>query len=211
MLSACTEARPAITDTVPIADSTLVPSTEATDSDPARAALLAYARNPRVLLSEAGTAAEEVRSARMHFYRQERLGLFDRLRPIERIEALYRADPHSVYFRWLDEDTSLSECAYVADRNNGKVLLKNRKGLFGGPGSVTALAPELAVTFKQAKMPITEFGPREVSAAVDRSHRGCRGDGRGIRTTRRYAHRRTGKRVLLPLAIAFSNRRSISR
>jgi len=40
--------------------------------------------------------------------------------------------------------------------------LLNRKGLFGGPGSVTALNPELAVVFKQAKLPITDFGPREV-------------------------------------------------
>jgi len=134
----------------------------------AREQLIAYALAPRELLADAAMAAEQVQSARLTFFRQERLGLLQRLQPLEEIAARYRAQPHSVYFEWITEDTPLAACAYVADQNDGKVLLLNRKGLFGGPGSVTALNPELAVVFKQAKLPITDFGPREVLGKLKR-------------------------------------------
>ncbi len=130
--------------------------------DKGRERLLNYARDPVSLLNDAQAAAQQVQTARLTFFRQERLGLLQRLQPMEEIAARYRAEPHSVYFEWITDDTPLSACAYVANENDGKVLLLNRKGLFGGPGSVTALNPELAVVFKQAKLPITDFGPREV-------------------------------------------------
>ena len=134
--------------------------TDSPDSD--RDRLLKYARQPRQLLADAQTAAEGISAARLTFFRQERLGLLQRLQAMEEIAARYRAEPHSVFFRWITTDTPLSACVYVANQDDGKVLLLNRKGLFGGPGSVTALNPELAVIFKQAKLPITDFGPREV-------------------------------------------------
>ncbi len=130
--------------------------------DKRRERLLNYARDPVSLLNDAQVAAQRVQTARLTFFRQERLGLWQRLAPLEEIAARYRAEPHSVQFEWVTEDTPLSACAYVAGQNDDKVLLLNRKGLFGGPGSVTALNPELAVVFKQAKLPITDFGPREV-------------------------------------------------
>ncbi|MCB9855048.1 MAG: DUF1571 domain-containing protein [Phycisphaerales bacterium] len=127
-----------------------------------------WADNPRRLLNEAFRAAAAVESARMTFHRQERLGLFKSLQPAERMVALCRESPFSVLFTWLDDDSEFSQCLFIEAANDGAVLLYRRKGLFGGSGGVVAFPPELGVVFQKAKLPITEFGPRRVMAALHR-------------------------------------------
>lgn len=120
----------------------------------------------RGLLDAAMSAAEGVRSARMEFHRQERLGIFQSLKPAERMIALCRESPFSVLFTWLDDDSEFSQCLFIEGANENRVLLHRRKGLLGGPGGVVAFPPALGVVFQKAKLPITEFGPRRVMAAI---------------------------------------------
>lgn len=122
--------------------------------------------DPQHLLDEAFRAAAAVTSARMTFHRQERLGLFKSLKPAERMVALCRETPFCVMFTWLDDDSEFSQCLYIEGANDGAVLLHRRRGLLGGPGGVVAFPPKLGVVFQKAKLPITDFGPRRVMAAL---------------------------------------------
>ncbi|MBN2561372.1 MAG: DUF1571 domain-containing protein [Phycisphaerae bacterium] len=98
----------------------------------------------------------------IHFQRQERLGLFAELRPVENIFAEYRDEPFSVRFTWLDEDSEYRQCVYVEGEHGNNVVLLPRRGIFGLPTSEQQLAPSLAVVFGKARNPITDFGPRRL-------------------------------------------------
>lgn len=118
------------------------------------------------LLREAMAAAKKVKTVRMEFHRQERLGLLRSLQPEESMIALCRESPFSVLFTWLTPDSELSECLYVEGANNGMVQLHRRHGVFGGEGGVVMFPPAMAVVFQKAKLPITDFGPRRIMAAL---------------------------------------------
>lgn len=115
--------------------------------------------DPVVYLEHRLAACRQLRSYCAVLYRQERLGgLFRQLRPVEKVLALYRAEPLSVRFVWLDEDSRYLESAYAADHNDGQQLILERHGLFGGEGNLLKVDPALAVTLGEAKYPTTDFG-----------------------------------------------------
>ena len=106
-----------------------------------------------------------------HFQRQERLGLFSELKPVENIFTEYRDKPFSVRFTWLDDGTDYEyqQCVYVEGKHHDKVRLLPRIGLFGLPPSVQEFAPKLAVIFGKTRNPITDFGPRRLmERTIDR-------------------------------------------
>lgn len=103
-----------------------------------------------------------VKTLRMKFQRQERLGVFGELRPIEHITAEYRDDPFSVHFTWTDQASDYLQCVYIEGENDNRVALLPRKGPFGLPPRVGNYDPQLGVTFAKTRNPITDFGPRRL-------------------------------------------------
>lgn len=118
------------------------------------------------LLHESLTEAKKLKTLRLNFVRQERLGLLRELRPKEDINADYRDEPFSVRFTWNDADSEYRQCVYVHGREDNKVLLLPRKGLLGLPASVQKYPAEFAVTFQKARNPITDFGPRRMMERI---------------------------------------------
>lgn len=118
--------------------------------------------DPVRFLEETLAKSRKLGQFETHFQRQERLGLFAELKPLENILAEYRDDPFSVRFTWLDGDSEYKQCVYVHGENDNKVLLLPRKGLFGLPPSIGKYAAKLAVLFGKTRNPITDFGPRRL-------------------------------------------------
>jgi hypothetical protein len=117
------------------------------------------AADPVAYLEDRLEACRKLHSYTTVLYRQERLGqLIPQLRPIEKVLALFRAEPLSVRFIWLDEGSKYLESVYVVDQNDGKQLILERRGLFGGKGNLWTVDPQLAVALAEAKYPTTDFG-----------------------------------------------------
>lgn len=120
-------------------------------------------------LKKSLAATRDLKQFTCEFWRQERLGPLDQLRPAERIRAEYRPIPLSVRFTWLNENSEYRQCAYVQGNNDDKVLLLPRLGLLGLPPTVQRYPPAWAVVFGKSKFPITDFGPRRLmEKTVDR-------------------------------------------
>ena len=118
--------------------------------------------DPVRFLEQTLAKTRQLETLRMKFQRQERLGMFGELRPIEHIAAEYRDVPFSVHFTWTDEGSDYLQCVYVEGENGNRVALLPRKGLFGLPPSVGNYDPQLGVTFSKTRNPITDFGPRRL-------------------------------------------------
>lgn len=104
--------------------------------------------------------AREVKTARLKFQRQERLGLVPELRPAEHMDIEFREEPFSIRFTWTHENSEYIQAVFVKGRNDDKVALLPRKGLFGGKPSVVSYPVNFAVVFGKSKKPVTDFGPR---------------------------------------------------
>ncbi len=120
-------------------------------------------------MKESLAATDGLQRFTCEFWRQERLGPLDQLRPAERIRAEYRRQPLSVRFTWLNEDSEFRQCAYIKAKYDEKVLLLHRSGLLGLPQSVQKFPPTWAFLLGKSKFPITDFGPRRLmEKTVDR-------------------------------------------
>ncbi|NLX15047.1 MAG: DUF1571 domain-containing protein [Phycisphaerales bacterium] len=89
------------------------------------------------------------------FYRQEKLG---QLQPMEKMNAKFRRDPFSVKFEWDDPNANYAESVYVHGENDGKLLVRERKGVLFLPPAVRVVAPDFSVKIGKSKNPITNFG-----------------------------------------------------
>ncbi len=119
--------------------------------------------DPVVFLRESYAAARKLDSFSTGFTRQERLGILGgQLKPIEHMIAEYRADPLSIRFTWTDEDSEYLQAVYVDGKNDSKVRLLPRYGMFGLPGSAQDFPPHWAVLFNKSKFPIMDFGPKRL-------------------------------------------------
>lgn len=118
--------------------------------------------DPVAFMERSLAETRKLQAFRLNFVRQERLGLIPVLQPIEHIDAFYRDDPFSVKFTWKDVESEYDQCTYVHGQNDNRVALLPRKGLFGAKPSVSNYSPEMAVAFKKARNPITDFGPRRL-------------------------------------------------
>lgn len=124
------------------------------------AEIAAITADPVMFLNKSLAEARKVRSARLQFQRQERLGLVPELRPSEKMRCEFREEPFSVRFTWTDEKPEYLQAVFVKGTNDDKVSLLPRVGLFGTKPSVVAYPADFAVTFGKSKKPITDFGPR---------------------------------------------------
>lgn len=127
-------------------------------------------KDPEGFIRSSLVEARKLRQYTMHFQRQERLGgLIKSLQPVENMHAEYRDQPFSVRFTWLDEESEFLQCTYVDGREQNKVCLLPRRGLFGTKPSVQKYPPDYAVTFNRTRNPITDFGPRRMlERTIDR-------------------------------------------
>lgn len=116
--------------------------------------------NPLAYMNQSLVEARKVRSAKIKFQRQERLGLVPELRPVEHIDTNFREEPFSVRFTWTNDNSQYLQAVYIQGQNNNRVALLPRKGLLGLKPSIASYPVEFAVTFQQAKKPVTDFGPR---------------------------------------------------
>jgi hypothetical protein len=116
--------------------------------------------DPVAYMNKSLVEARKVKTARMNFQRQDRLGLVPELRPLERMRTDFRETPFSVRFTWIDKDSEYLQAVYVEGTNDNKVALLPRTGLFGGKPSVVSYPVNFAVAFGKSKKPITDFGPR---------------------------------------------------
>lgn len=135
------------------------PTNATAASDPA--ALLAA--DPVKFLQESVKRSRQFEGYKTTFIRQERLGLFKKLMPIENIAADYRAEPLSVRLTWTDPKSEYAQCVYIAGREDGKVLTLPRNGLLGGKPAVDKYPPEFGITFGKTRNLITDFGPRRMA------------------------------------------------
>jgi hypothetical protein len=122
--------------------------------------------DPVGFLKESLANAREVKKFQTTFLRQERLGVFKGLAPQETIFAEYRDQPFSVRFTWQGEDSEYAQCVFVCGKDDDKVVLLPRKGLLGMPPAVQKFPPKMAVDWKKARNPITDFGPRRMLERV---------------------------------------------
>ncbi len=118
--------------------------------------------DPIAYLEECLAVSRRVKSFKTDFQRQERLGVFHELKPMENILAEYRDEPFSVRFTWKDKKSKYLQCVYIEGQENGLVQLMPRQGPFGLPPSVQKWPAKLAVEFHQSRNPITDFGPRRL-------------------------------------------------
>lgn len=118
--------------------------------------------DPVLFFEQTLAKTRQLKTLRMKFQRQERLGMFGELRALEHIVAEYRDVPFSVHFVWTDEGSDYLQCVYIEGENKNRVALLPRKGLFGLPPSVGNYDPQLGVTFAKTRNPITDFGPRRL-------------------------------------------------
>lgn len=133
------------------------------------AAVARVREDPIRFLRETLTETRRLKRFTLHFQRQERLGLFAELKPLENIFAEYIDEPFSVRFTWLDEGSEYRQCVYVEGKNHNKVVLLPRHGLFGLPAGIGKYDPQLGVTFGKTRNPITDFGPRRmIERTLDR-------------------------------------------
>lgn len=129
------------------------------------AAIKRIGGDPVTYFRESLEEAEKLESFRTRFQRQERLGVFKELKPMEDIVAEHRHRPFSVRFSWQGEDSEYLQCVYVEGKNNNKVALMPRKGVMGPP-KVQNYPASFAVLFQKARNPITDFGPRRMMERV---------------------------------------------
>lgn len=117
---------------------------------------------PVAYLQEVRHRCEQLAQYTMTFYRQERLGLPRRLKPMEEIRATFRAAPFSVKFEWDDPARDFFESVYVAGQNDDKLIVRERHGM---PLGFIRLRPQVRVVrvvdsiiWGKAKNPVTDFG-----------------------------------------------------
>lgn len=129
----------------------------------------AIAADPVKFLQDSVARTRDLKSYSCTFIRQERLGMFKTLMPVEVMAAEYRAEPLSVRLTWTDPESEFMQCAYVAGRDDGKVQTLPRKGLLGAKPNVEKYDPSLGVTFGKTRNLITDFGSRRMAERlVDR-------------------------------------------
>lgn len=135
----------------PVAVVTQVPA-------PADSVAEAIRRDPLFFLRQVKTNCDAIPRYRMMFYRQERLGLFGSLTRMEKIAVQFRAEPFSVKFTWPDADSDYRESIYVVGANDGKLIVRERRGWLGLPPTTRRIDPMEAVKWGGSKRPITDFG-----------------------------------------------------
>jgi len=82
---------------------------------------------------------------------------------MEQTRASFRKEPFSVKFTWDDPDSEYSESLYVQGRNNNKLIVVPRKGLFGLQPRPLYLDPMDPVKWAKSKNPITDFGLAQIT------------------------------------------------
>ncbi len=116
--------------------------------------------DPMAYLRQSLADASKIRTAKIKFQRQERLGLVPELRPVEHMDTEFREEPFSVRFTWTNKDSTYLQAVFVKGQNNDRVQLLPRRGLLGLKPSIANYPVDFAVTFQQSKKPVTDFGPR---------------------------------------------------
>ncbi len=117
------------------------------------------AADPVGFLREVEARVSKMKQYSLVFYRQERGGLPPHMGPMEKIQALFRADPFSVKFTWLEESSPYYESVYVQGQNDNKLLVRERKGALPFlPPTVRAMDVMFPVKIGKSKNPITDFG-----------------------------------------------------
>jgi hypothetical protein len=114
--------------------------------------------DPLAYLRQVQQRCDAIPKYRLTFYRQERLDMFQTLGKVEQIDVTFRAHPFSVKFAWDDPDSRFIESIYVAGKNHGKLVVRERRGLLGLPPATYYVNPMDAVKLGQSKRPITDFG-----------------------------------------------------
>jgi hypothetical protein len=106
--------------------------------------------------------------------RQERLG--NTLQPVEKILMNFRAQPRSVYYRWLGDVCSGRECVWVENANDGKLISKGGKSDFGMTGRRIAVAPDGFLAKSRSRYTIHQSGQdvlvRKLKVVLDEIERG---------------------------------------
>jgi len=114
--------------------------------------------DPIAFLRELDERCEALEQYCLVFYRQERLGLFQSLSPLEEIQATFRKEPFSVKFEWHDPAHDYYESVYVQGQNHNKLLVRERRGFLASPPMVRILDVSDPVKFLKARNPVTDFG-----------------------------------------------------
>lgn len=106
--------------------------------------------------------------------RQERLGTT--LQPVEKILMNFRAEPRSVYYKWLGDVCSGRECVWVENANDGKLISKGGKSDFGMTGRRIAVAPDGFLAKSRSRYTIHQSGQdvlvRKLKTVLEEIERG---------------------------------------
>jgi len=104
----------------------------------------------------------EVKSYSVTFHKQERID--GKLQKKELIEACFREEPHSVYFRWTEGARKAERALYVAGENNGKMLARPEGALARKlVGDIVERDVDGADARQSSRYPLSEFGLKTVA------------------------------------------------
>ncbi len=122
--------------------------------------------NPLAYLRETHGRCAELDQYTLNFVRQERRGLFGLLFGPEHISCRFRAEPFSVYMKWLDDDIKYGESVYVEDADQNRVRFVTRwwSPPLLPPPAVNRVSLMMPVTWGESKRPLTDFGLERLMA-----------------------------------------------
>jgi hypothetical protein len=112
-----------------------------------------------------------IRGYRLIFQKQERIGGI--LQPSEVIEVAFRADPFSVFMRWLRGARIIDKALFVEGENDGKVLV-HPTGLAGLVVSYVARSPDDPAASQVGRYSIKDFGLKNTVERTLRDWKGAK-------------------------------------
>jgi len=123
--------------------------------------------DPVAYLRDLCARCEALPQYRVTFHRQERLGtLVRQLGRMEQIRAAYRKSPLSIKFEWDSPDADYYESVYVEGRDDSKLIVRERRGVFPFPAQVRVIDPALPVKVGRSRNPITDFGLGRIARRI---------------------------------------------
>jgi hypothetical protein len=100
------------------------------------------------------------------------------LQPTEKLLLNFRAQPRSVYYRWLGDVCAGRECMWVENANDGKIISKGGKSDFGMTGRRIAVSPDSFLAKSRSRYSIHHSGQdvliRKLRDRLDDCDRGVR-------------------------------------
>lgn len=131
------------------------------DQKPSKALAALLGKDPMEVLKECSARAQKMSQFTQMFTKQERIG--GKLRETETMFLKYRAEPFSIYVKWMEEPHKGREVIYVEGRDENKAVLHE----YVGPLNVNLkVDPNGTEARKRTLRPVTDAGIRNATKSL---------------------------------------------